>query len=403
MCSAAGVVADDAFQQHPVAVQPCGVRTLGRLLHPVIMSLDSAIAEPTCHDVASRPRWRQHMIMSSDVTPMKERKLQVALGLNIAIVVVQVVVGIVAASLGLLADAAHNVTDVAAIVVSLIAVRLVRRRANASRSFGYHRGTILAAQANAASILIVCVLVGFEAVRRLADPQPVKGGLVLVVALVAAAANFGAAAALGGAGHAHAGHDDHGSDVSGESHDLNMHSALLHMISDGAVSVGVAVAGLVILLTGSWYWLDPAVSLLISAVIGVQGWRLLRSTADVLLESTPAGLDVDSLTTLISGVDGVESVHDLHVWTLSSDVRAMSAHVVLDGHPSLEEAQVVGARVKSAIGGPFRISHATIELECEACGVPDDFCTIDTPRTAHHAHSHDTEHGDVGHDHGSER
>ena len=298
--------------------------------------------------------------------------------MNIVIVVVQIVVGVIAASLGLLADAAHNVTDVAAIIVSLIAVRLVRRRANASRSFGYHRGTILAAQANAASILIVCVLVGFEAIRRIADPQPVKGGLVLVVALVAAVANFGAAAALGGAGHAHAGDDDHGADDGGDSHDLNMRSALLHMISDGAVSLGVALAGLVILVTGGWYWLDPAVSLLISAVIGVQGWQLLRSTADVLLESTPAGLDVDSLSGAMAAVDGVESVHDLHVWTLSSDVRALSAHVVLDGHPTLEEAQVVGARVKSTIGGRFRISHATLELECEACGVPDDFCTIDT-------------------------
>ena len=325
------------------------------------------------------------MVMSSDVTIAKERKLRIALGLNLLIVVAQVVAGIAAASLGLLADAAHNVTDVAAIVVSLFAVRFARRRANASRSFGYHRGTILAAQANAASILIVCVLVGFEAIRRLADPQPVKGGPVLVVALVAAAANFGAAAALSGAGHAHDGHRDHntdgpdddGPDDGGESHDLNMRSALLHMVSDGAVSLGVALAGLIILLTGDWYWLDPAVSLLISAVIGVHGWQLLRSTADVLLESTPAGLDVDSLSGAMAAVDGVESVHDLHVWTLSSDVRALSAHVVLDGHPSLEEAQVVGARVKSTIGGRFRISHATLELECEACGVPDDFCAID--------------------------
>ncbi len=324
------------------------------------------------------------MVMSSDVMVVRERRLRIALGLNIVIVVVQFVVGIVAASLGLLADAAHNVTDVAAIVVSLIAVRLARRRANALRSFGYHRGTILAAQANAASILIVCVLVGFEAIRRLTDPQPVKGGLVLIVAVIAAAANFGAAAALGGGGHAHHGHGDHhdgpddGPDDGGESHDLNMRSALLHMISDGAVSLGVALAGLVILVTGGWYWLDPAVSLFISAVIGVQGWQLLRSTADVLLESTPAGLDVNSLSDAIAAVDGVESVHDLHVWTLSSDVRALSAHVVLDGHPTLEAAQVVGVRVKSTIGGRFRISHATLELECEACGVPDDFCTIDT-------------------------
>ena len=208
-----------------------------------------------------------------------------------------------------------------------------------------------------------------------------KGGLVLVVALVAAAANFGAAAALGGAGHADAGDGDHGADDGGDSRDLNMRSALLHMLSDGAVSLGVALAGLVIVVTGGWYWLDPAVSLLISAVIGVQGWQLLRSTADVLLESTPAGLDVDSLSSTMAAVDGVESVHDLHVWTLSSDVRALSAHLVLDGHPSLEEAQVVGARVKSTIGGRFRIIHATLELECEACGVPDDYCTIDATRS----------------------
>lgn len=326
--------------------------------------------------------------MSSATT--RERRLALALGLNLTIVVAQVVVGIVAASLGLLADAAHNLTDVAAIVASLIAVRLARRSANASRSFGYHRGTILAAQANAASILVVCVLVGFEAVRRFNDPHAVQGGLVLVVALVAAAANFGAAAVLGGDGAAHAhghdghGHDghDHGPDDGGDAHDLNMRSALLHMISDGAVSVGVAVAGLVILLTGGWYWLDPAVSLVISVVIGVQGWRLLRSTADVLLESTPAGLDVDLLSAAIVAVDGVESVHDLHVWTLSSDVRALSAHVVLDAQASLAQAQVVSTEVKAAIGGRFRISHATLELECEACGSPGAGCSIAT--TDHH-------------------
>ena len=351
------------------------------------------------HSVAT---W-QHLIMSSDVDRSKERKLRIALGLNILIVAVQVAVGIIAASLGLLADAAHNVTDVAAIVVSLIAVQFARRRANSSRSFGYHRGTILAAQANAASILIVSVVVGFEAIRRLTDPHPVEGGLVLVVALIAAAANFGAAAALGGVGHQHAGRDDQGSDAGGDSHDLNMRSALLHMISDGAVSVGVALAGLVILLTGGWYWLDPAVSLLISAVIAVQGWRLLRATADVLLESTPEGLDVNTLTNTMAGVEGVESIHDLHVWTLSSEVRALSAHVVLAGHPSLEEAQVVGTRVKSTIGGPFRINHATLELECEACGVPDDFCAIDSPAkaelTSHDGdeRSHDDGHGSHGH------
>jgi cobalt-zinc-cadmium efflux system protein len=330
--------------------------------------------------------------MSSDVVTKKERRLRVALGLNLGIVVFQIIVGLIAASLGLLADAAHNLTDVAAIVVSLFAVRLTRRRANSSKSFGYHRGTILAAQANAASILIVCVVIGVEAISRLSDTRPVEGGLVLIVASVAAVANFGAAAALGDVGHGHS-HDDEDSDEAGSAEDLNMRSALLHMISDGAVSVGVALAGLVILLTGGWYWLDPAASLLISAVIGVQGWKLLRSTAEVLLESTPNGLDIGALNDTMAKVDGVESVHDLHVWTLSSDVRALSAHIVLAGHPTLEQAQVVGSRVKVAIGRRFRINHATLELECEACGEPDDFCSIDGP-----AHDHDHANG---HDHGA--
>ncbi|MCU1359539.1 MAG: cation diffusion facilitator family transporter, partial [Ilumatobacteraceae bacterium] len=295
-------------------------------------------------------------------------------------------------------DAAHNITDVAAIVVSLVAVRFARRRATASKSFGYHRGTILAAQANAASILIVCVAVGFEAIRRLTDPHPVEGGVVLVVALIAAAANFAAAAALGKGTHSH-GASEH--EHAGDARDLNMRSALLHMISDGAVSVGVALAGLVIMLTDGWYWLDPAVSLLISVVIGVQGWRLLGATSEVLLESTPAGLDLAVLSSTMASVSGVESVHDLHVWTLSSAVRALSAHVVLAGHPTLEEAQVVGARVKATIGGSFRIAHATLELECEACGVPDDFCSIDgdgnaTSSSGLGSHPHDH---DFGHDH----
>ena len=319
--------------------------------------------------------------MSSATGTSNERKLRIALGLNLAIVVVQVVVGIIAASLGLLADAAHNLTDVAAIVVSLIAVRVARRRADAARSFGYHRSTILAAQANAAMILVVSVLVAVEAVRRLGDTRAVDGGLVLVIALIAAAANFGAAATLGHAGHDDHAHDDHGHDdhghAGGDRGDLNMRSAWLHMVSDGAVSVGVALAGLVILLTGGWYWLDPAVSLLISVVIAVQGCRLLRATAEVLLESTPAGLDVGALTATMAATTGVESVHDLHVWTLSSEVRALSAHIVLSGHPTLEEAQVVGARVKAAIGAPYRLAHVTLELECEECGPPEDHCTIE--------------------------
>jgi cobalt-zinc-cadmium efflux system protein len=281
----------------------------------------------------------------------RQGRLLAALVLNIAIVATQVVFGVVAHSIGLLADAGHNLSDVAAVVFSLIAVRLASRPATAQRSFGYHRATILAAQANAALLLVAIVVVGFEAVRRLADPGPVEGWLVIVVAGIAVAGNTIATLIL---------LQEHGGD-------LNMRSAVLHMASDAAVSVGVLIAGIIMTMVDGAYWLDPAVSLLIAIVIAWRALRLLLETADVLLESTPEGLDAAELEASIVAVPGVESVHDLHVWSLSSELRALAAHIVVDGHPSLEEAQVVGQRVRDALSKHWAIAHATLELECESC------------------------------------
>ena len=280
----------------------------------------------------------------------RSRRLKIALALNLVIVVAQVIAGFAAHSLGLLADAGHNLTDVAAVSLALIAVAWAARPPTANRSFGYHRATILAALANAGSILIVMLIIGYEAIRRFSSPEPVQGGVVVIVGLVAFAVNAASAVVL-----------RDGSD------DLNMRAALVHMVGDAAASLGVVVAGLVILITGGFEWLDPAVSLGIGLLIGVEGWRLVRRSVDVLLESTPRDLDPEALIRAISDVDGVDGVHDLHVWSLSSEVRALSAHVVLDGHPTLEEAQVVGELVKQAIAATFLIAHATLELECEQC------------------------------------
>ncbi|MDQ2827278.1 MAG: cation diffusion facilitator family transporter [Actinomycetota bacterium] len=280
----------------------------------------------------------------------RSQRLAVALGLNVVLVIAQVGFGLVAHSLGLLADAGHNLSDVAAVVVSLVAVRWARRAPTAERSYGYHRGTILAALVNAAMILAATCFIAYEGFRRLASPQPVRGGLVVIVALAAFAVNAGAALAL----------REHGSD-------LNMRSALLHMAGDAVASLGVAAAGLVILMTGRFLWLDPVVSMAIGALIAVEAFRLVAQAAEVLLESTPKDVDLGHLTAAIGDVDGVETVHDLHVWSLSSEVRALSAHVVLAGHPSLEEAQVVGERIKTAVGHPFAIAHSTLELECVPC------------------------------------
>jgi cobalt-zinc-cadmium efflux system protein len=288
----------------------------------------------------------------------RENRLRVVLGLNLCLVGVLVAFGFIAHSLGLLADAWDTVADVAAVVIALFAVRLTRRSPTAQRSFGYHRTTILAAQANAAAILAVTLVIVVEALRRIGHPPGVHGGAVLIVAAVAVAVNGAAALVL-----------------AGDRHDLNMRAVLLDTLGDAAANAGVAVAGAVILFTGGNEWLDPAVSLVVAAVIGVRAVRLLAQATDVLLESTPAGLDLGELASAMADVDGVDEIHDLHVWSLSSEVRALSAHLVLSGHPTLEEAQVVGDRLRAAIGPRFAIAHATLELECESCvDTTDDGC-----------------------------
>jgi cobalt-zinc-cadmium efflux system protein len=296
----------------------------------------------------------------------QQTRLAVAAGFNVAIVVAQVVAGVVAHSLGLLADAAHNLTDAAAVVLALVALRLARRAPSATRTFGGHRWPVLAAQANAASVLVVSLFVAVEAVRRLVTPAPVSGGPVVVVALIAAVGNLVGALVLADAHH----------------HDLNTRAVLLHLVSDAAVSIAVAVAGAVILVTGEWWRLDPAVSLVICVVITVQAFGLLREASEVLLESTPAGLDLEDMRRAMTDVDGVTDVHDLHAWSLSDRMHAASAHVELDGHPTLEEANVVGLAVKRMLADRFAIAHATLELECEACAEPGAECEVAEPAPA---------------------
>ena len=281
----------------------------------------------------------------------RERRLRVVLVLNLVIVAAQAAVGVVAHSLGLVADAGHSLTDVAAVAVSLFAVRLARRPATARRSYGFHRSTVLAAQANAAALLGVTALIAWFGVRGLLHPPAVEGGWVLAAAVVSAVVN-GAAAWMLGHGH---------------HHDLNLRSAALHMVGDAATSASVAVTAVVILATGGWQWLDPAVSLLIAGLIAVQAVRLVGETTDMLLESTPPGLVMADVVDAIVGVGSVDDVHDVHAWSLSPDVRAISAHLVLSGRPSLADAQAVAQAAKVAVAERFSITHATFELECENC------------------------------------
>ena len=302
----------------------------------------------------------------------RTRRLTVSLVLTLGLVVAQVVSGIVAHSTGLLADAGHNLTDVGALALSLVAVRLALRPASPARSFGNHRATILAALANAVLIAAVTALIVVLAVHRLLHPEHVEAGIVVAVAAVGLLVN-GVAAVL----------------LTERGRDLNMRAAMLHMVGDALASAAVLVAGLVLLAAPSATWLDPVSSLVVAGIIITQAAGVFRSSVAVLLESTPSDLDLDVLTSTMAGVPGVSDVHDLHVWSLSSEVRLLSAHLVLTGHPTLEEANVVGDRVRHAIGGPFDIAHSTLELECEPCADVDvDPCAMDsaTVSSSHHHH-----------------
>jgi cobalt-zinc-cadmium efflux system protein len=285
-----------------------------------------------------------------DRATSRTRRLIVALGLNLVLAGAQLIGGLVAHSTGLLSDAGHNVTDVAGVAMSLLAVRWALRPRSASHSFGYHRGPILAALGNAALIAVITVAIVVGSIVRLVHPRPVHGSLVVAVAGAAFVANAVAALVL-----------------RERSWDLNMRSATLHMAGDALGSLAVLIAGAVLVVHPSLEWADPVSALVVALIIVVEAYPLLRASVDVLLESVPADLDLAELTAAMGRVPGVAEVHDLHVWSLSSDVRALSAHVVLSGHPTLEQAQVVGDRVKSAIGAPFTIAHSTLELECERC------------------------------------
>ncbi|MEI8238039.1 MAG: cation diffusion facilitator family transporter [Actinomycetota bacterium] len=290
----------------------------------------------------------------------RSRRLQYALALNLGLVVLQAIFGVIAHSLGLLADAGHNLVDVAAVGLSLFAVRLVVRPATTRRTFGYHRSTVLAAQVNGIAILAVTALIMYEGVRRLIHPTVVHPGIVIPVATAALVVNLLAALVL---------HD--------HSHDLNVRSALLHMVADAVTSAGVVLAGVIIAVTHGTYWLDPLVSMLIGVVIAVQAFKLLGDTTAVLLEGTPDGIEPAMIVQAMLAVDGVDSVHDLHTWSLSSEVHAISAHVVLAGAPTLMEAQERTDKVRRMLSAEFGFSHTTLEPEAAHCRPDHDRdCTM---------------------------
>ena len=290
------------------------------------------------------------------------RPLVIALAITAVVLVVEVVGGLLTGSLALLADAGHMATDVAALALSLFAAWLARRPATPRRSFGFLRAEVLAALANAATLVAISFYIFWEANDRLGDPPAVDSGPMLVVAIVGLAANAVAAWVLATGG----GHD----------HDLNLRGAYLHVLGDLLGSAGAIVAALVMLATG-WYLADPILSVGIGGLILWSAWGLLRDAIDVLMEATPTSVDVAAVRRAMTAVDGVASVHDLHVWTVTSDLIALSAHVEVlgsrDWHDVLPE-------LAGVLRDGFGIAHVTLQPE-EPHRLPEPFrgCSLDSP------------------------
>jgi cobalt-zinc-cadmium efflux system protein len=257
--------------------------------------------------------------------------------------VVELIGGILTNSLALVADAGHMVSDAAALGLGLAAMWIARHPHTERRTFGFHRAEILAALANGALLVGIAVVVSIQALRRLRSPEEVESGLMLVVAVVGLGVNLVALHVLGGHRHGN----------------LNVRGAFLHVMGDALGSAGVIVAALVIRFTG-FTPIDSMVSIFIAGLILVAGWRLVRETVSVLLESSPRNLDSESLRRDLLGIPGVRDVHDLHIWTVTSGFVSLSCHCEID---SSELADDVLRRATTLLKERYGIRHVTIQPE----------------------------------------
>jgi cobalt-zinc-cadmium efflux system protein len=256
----------------------------------------------------------------------------------------------------LLSDASHNLSDVAALALSLMAYRLARKRPTPTFTYGYKKTTILAALTNAVVLLLVIGMLAYEAISRLRHPQPIQGGTVAIVAGLGILVNFGTAMLF----------------FKNKHHDLNTRSAYLHLLTDALVSVGVVVAGVLISYTG-WYWLDGAVSLLILLVILVGTWRLLTDSVRLSLDAVPPQVNIAHIEQVVKDMPGVEGMHHTHIWAMSTTQNALTTHLTLSDTLSFESKMKVVHDVKHTLHH-HHIHHATIELESATIPCADKNC-----------------------------
>jgi cobalt-zinc-cadmium efflux system protein len=296
------------------------------------------------------------------------RVLRTSLCVTLGYIVLLVIAGIRSHSLALLSEAGHNLSDFLALLLSLVAVYLQARPPSATKTYGYHRAGVLAALINAASLVVIAFFIFYEAFRRLQNPEHVQAGTMMWVAAAGVVMNAVIAWLLYRAGG-----------------DVNIRSALIHEVGDTLSTAAVILGGWVILLTGQ-YWIDSALSFGIGALILWSSFGILRETMNILLEGTPRGVKLDLLAAAIRKVEGVNDVHDLHVWSIGSESHALSCHIAIaDIPPSVSER--ILRDVKEVLRMDFRVEHTTIQFEHAECEVAHG-CIIPVGETEQHHHHH---------------
>ncbi|MGA6979945.1 MAG: cation diffusion facilitator family transporter [Candidatus Sulfotelmatobacter sp.] len=294
--------------------------------------------------------------------------LKISLGVTFVYIVLLVVAGIHAHSLALLSEAGHNLSDFLALLLSLVAVYLQSRPASSTKTYGYHRAGVLAALVNAVSLVAVSFFIFYEAFGRLQHPEHVQASMMMWVAAVGVLMNGMIALLLYRSGG-----------------DVNIRSALLHEIGDTLSTAAVIAGGWAILVTGD-YWIDSALSFGIGVLILWSGFGIVRETLNILLEGTPRGVKLELVETAIRTIEGVNDVHDLHVWSIGSETHALSCHIAIaDIPPSVSER--ILRDVKDRLHHTFRIDHTTIQFEHVECEVAHG-CVMPVAESAHHHHSH---------------
>ncbi|HXX59136.1 MAG TPA: cation diffusion facilitator family transporter [Dehalococcoidales bacterium] len=293
------------------------------------------------------------------------RGLIIALSLTATFMVVELVGGILSNSMSLIGDAGHMLVDVLSLGISLFALNLAKRPATTSRTFGFHRAEILAALANGTILILVSVFVFYESVRRLQSPPEVKSTLMIIIAVIGLAANLASILLLRRERHAN----------------LNIRGAFLHIAGDAISSIGVIVAGIVVSVTG-FRAADPIMAIIIGVIILVGAVQLVGESTQILLEAVPKSMNMDKVIASIKGVKGVQDIHDFHLWTITSGIYALSAHIMLEDQ-QLSNAREIINSINDELKAKYGITHTTLQTECEKCDSCSQGLVCQMARIAH--------------------